>query len=108
SDPSLVAEPNLYRFASCFACGDVVDGGWEIFLKNGYGFGILGVMTRTGRNLAIAEAAQLPAQGLLADRQAKFVEHPLHQINQAPTHHTMDGRYRATPHGLHQRLPLIR
>ena len=33
SDPSLVAEPNLYRFASCFACGDVVDDGGEIFLK---------------------------------------------------------------------------
>ena len=49
-------------------------------------------MARTGRELAIAKRPHLTAQGLLGDREAEFLPDPLHQIDQAPAHHAMDGR----------------
>jgi len=53
---------------------------------------VLGIMARTGRELAIAQSPQLPAQGLLRDREAELLPEPLDQIDQAPAHHAVDGR----------------
>ena len=50
-------------------------------------------MARTGRELAIAQSPQLPAQGLLRDREAELLPEPLDQIDQAPAHHAVDGRH---------------
>src|SRR5690348_10452698 len=49
-------------------------------------------MARTGRELAIVHGPQLPAQGLLGDRDAELLPEPLDQIDQAPAHHAVDGR----------------
>jgi hypothetical protein len=54
------------------------------FFKRLKGGGVLGVVARAGRKLAIAQAAQHPAQRLLADRNAKLGIDPLRQINQPP------------------------
>src|SRR5207302_458560 len=53
------------------------------------GLGVLGVMPRPGRQLAQLQGAQFTAQRLLADRNAKFVEHPLCEVDQPPAHHAM-------------------
>ena len=50
------------------------------------------MMTRAGRELAIAHGAQLPAERLLGDRDAELLEYPLRQIDQPPAHHAMDRR----------------
>ena len=55
-------------------------------------------MTRAGRELAIAHRPQLAAQGLLGDRDPELVEHPLHEIDQAPAHDPVYGRDRAVVH----------
>ena len=52
-------------------------------------------MTRAGRELAIAQSPQLAAQGLLGDRDPELVEHPLHEIDQAPAHDPVNRRDRA-------------
>src|SRR4030095_1549922 len=44
----------------------------------------------------VAHGAQLPAQRLLGDRDAELLENPLCQIDQPPTHHAVDCRYRPT------------
>ena len=41
-------------------------------------------MPRAGGELAITHGAQLPAQGLLGDREAELLEHPLAKINNPP------------------------
>jgi len=52
------------------------------FLKGGLArLGVLGVMLGAGRQLAQAHGAQFAAQRLLADRNAKFLEHPVRQID---------------------------
>jgi hypothetical protein len=56
---------------------------------------VLGIMARTGRELAIAQSPQLPAQGLLRDREAELLPEPLDQIDQAPAHHAVDRRNRS-------------
>ena len=54
------------------------------------------MVARSGRELAVAHGAQLPAECLLGDRDAEFLEDPLRQIDQPPAHHAMDRRDRAT------------
>ena len=41
-------------------------------------------MARPGREFAVAHGAQLPAERLLGDRDAEFLEDPLRQIDQPP------------------------
>jgi hypothetical protein len=71
-------------------------------------FSALSVVTRAGRELAEPHGAQLPAQGLFAQRDAKLLEDPLHEIDQPPAHDAMNGRYRPAlddaPQGVTMRL----
>ena len=53
------------------------------------------MVARSGREFAVAHGAQLPAERLLGDRDAEFLEDPLRQIDQPPAHHAMDRRDRA-------------
>src|SRR5215472_14090111 len=55
----------------------------------------LRMVARSGREFAVAHGAQLPAERLLGDRDAEFLEDPLRQIDQPPAHHAMDRRDRA-------------
>ena len=54
------------------------------------------MVARSGREFAVAHGAQLPAERLLGDCNAEFLEDPLRQIDQPPAHHAMDRRDRAT------------
>ena len=42
-----------------------------------------------------AHLPQLPAERLFGDADIKLVQHPLHQIDHTPSHHAVDGGYRA-------------
>jgi hypothetical protein len=53
---------------------------------------VLGIMARTGRELAVAQSPQFARQRLLGDREAELLPEPLDQIDQAPAHHAVDGR----------------
>jgi hypothetical protein len=64
------------------------------FFERLKGGGILSVMARAGGELAIAQAAQHPAQRLLADGNAKLRIDPLRQIDQPPAHHPVHRRVR--------------
>src|SRR5215207_10742238 len=60
---------------------------------------VLGGVTRAGRELAIAQASQVPAQRRLADRKPEFLPDPQGQILQPPANHPVDRRRRAAlPH----------
>src|SRR5665811_1119895 len=50
------------------------------------------MMTRAGRQLAIAHSAQFAAERLLGDRDTELLEYPLCEIDQPPAHHAMDRR----------------
>ena len=50
------------------------------------------MMARAGRQLAVAQCAQLPAERLLGDRDAELLEYPLCEIDKPPAQHTMDRR----------------
>ena len=63
--------------------------------KNSRGVRVLGVMARTGRELAVAHGPQDSAQGLLGDRHAVILGQDLGQIAQPPPHHTVCGRRRS-------------
>ncbi len=54
------------------------------------------MVARTGREFAVAQGAQLPAERLLGDREAEFLEDPLREIDQPPPHHAVDRWDRAT------------
>ena len=64
------------------------------------------MMARPCCQFAIALGAQVAAQGLLADRHAKLVEQPLHQIDDPPANHAMRSRDRTLFDDLGQR-PLM-
>jgi len=64
--------------------------------------GILPLMARTGRELAIVGLAKDPAHGLRAERDAEFLEHPLHQIDEPPADDTVDGGHRSSLHSRQQ------
>jgi hypothetical protein len=52
-------------------------------------------MARPGRELAKVQGAQLAAQRLLGDRDPELLPDPLHQVDQTPAHHPVNGRDRA-------------
>lgn len=52
------------------------------------------MMPRPGRELAIAEPTQFPAQRVRADRDAKLLPDPLRQIGQPPAYHAVYRRVR--------------
>jgi hypothetical protein len=64
------------------------------------------MVARSCREFAIAHGAQLPAERLLGNRDAEFLEYPLRQINQPPAHHTVHRRDRATLNHAGDGLPL--
>jgi hypothetical protein len=53
---------------------------------------VLGIMARTGRELAIAQSPQFARQRLPGDREAELLPKPGNQIDQSPAHHSVDGR----------------
>src|SRR5262249_62171044 len=55
---------------------------------------------------AVALGSQLPAEVLLGDCDAEFLEDPLRQIDQPPAHHAMHRRDRATLDHAGDGLPL--
>ena len=59
-------------------------------------------MARAGRELAIAQSPHLPAHRLLGDGYVERVKDPLHQVDQTPAHHAVDGRDRPVLHDLLQ------
>jgi hypothetical protein len=52
-------------------------------------------MVGTGRELTISHGAQFPAQCLLGDDDAEFLEDPLTEVDDPPAHDAMHGRDRA-------------
>ena len=52
-------------------------------------------MTGTSRELTISHGAQFPAQCLLGDDDAEFLEDPLAEVDDPPAHDAMHGRDRA-------------
>ena len=48
------------------------------------------MVARTGREFAVAQSAQLPAERLLGDGDAELLEYPLRQIDQPPAHDAVD------------------
>lgn len=47
-------------------------------------------MAWAGREFAVAQGAQLPAERLLGDRDAELLKDPLRQIDQPPAHHAVN------------------
>ena len=52
-------------------------------------------MTGTSRELTISHGAQFPAQCLLGDDDAEFLEDPLAEVDDPPAHDARHGRDRA-------------
>lgn len=50
------------------------------------------MVARTGREFAVAQGAQLPAERLLGDGDAELLEYPMRQIDQPPAHDAVDRR----------------
>ena len=61
------------------------------------------MVTRTGRELAGAHAAQFPAQGLPGDGELKFHENPRAKTCDPPPHHAVIGQCRPLLDPLRQR-----
>src|SRR3954454_11989526 len=57
---------------------------------------VLGIVTGAGRELAIPERAQFPAQRGLAERDLELLPDPHCEILQPPAHHPVDRRHRPT------------
>src|SRR5213075_88754 len=66
----------------------------------------LGMVARTGRQFAVAQGAQFPAERLLGDGDAELLEYPLRQIDQPPAHYAVDSRDRAALDHPHNGLAL--
>src|SRR5215210_882995 len=64
------------------------------------------MVTRTRRELAIAERPHLTAQCLLRYRDPELLPEPLDQINKTPTHHPMHRGDAAIIDARHQRRPV--
>jgi hypothetical protein len=79
----------------------------KVFFKCLDGVGGLGVMARSGGELAVAEAAQLPAQRVGTDREVEFIPDPLRKIDEPPAHHAMDGWHRPGLDDRRERLALL-
>ena len=64
------------------------------------------MVARTGRQFAVAQGAQFPAERLLGDGDAELLEYPLRQIDQPPAHYAVDSRDRAALDHPHNGLAL--
>src|SRR5262249_31260112 len=96
ADACLVGEPDFYRVAvERLGARGFLQAHGEAFLKSLNRALRWRMGPRSGRELAVAHGAQLPAERLLGDRDAEFLEDPLRQIDQPPAHHAMDRRDRA-------------
>ena len=62
------------------------------FFKRDHSIRVLRVMPRPRRQSAVAHRTQIPAERLLADRDAIPLHHPLGQITQPPANHTVHRR----------------
>ena len=69
-------------------------GGQEDFFKSGNRLAVLRMMPGPCRQLAIAHRPHDPAEGLFAGGDAVGGVEPLRQIDQPPTHHSIDRRHR--------------
>ena len=76
------------------------------FFKSLQRLRVLGIVTRAGRELAIAERAQFPAQRRLAERDPELLPDPQGEILQPPAHHAVDRRRRAALDDVRQGLAL--
>ena len=101
-DARLILPPQLYRCVWGKAFANLRQTGGEVFLKSGNILRALPLMAWCGRQLAIAQSAQLAAQCLLGDRQAELIAYPLCQIDQPPTNNPVRRRYRPGFHDLYQ------
>ncbi len=54
------------------------------------------MVTRPGREFAVAHGAQFPAERLLGDGDTELFKDPLREIDQPPAHHAVNRRDRAT------------
>jgi len=64
------------------------------------------MVARPGGEPHIAQLLELAADGGLVERHRELFVQPLHQVDQAPSHDTMDRRDRPALHRLDQRTPL--
>jgi hypothetical protein len=71
------------------------------------GLRVLGVMARTGRELAVAHRPQDPAQGLLGNRHAVILGQDLGQIAEPPAYHAVSGGNRPLFDQRLEDVPLI-
>lgn len=67
---------------------------------------VLGMVARPRREFDVTQLLQLAADGGLVERDGKLVMEPLGQINQPPTHHSVDCRDRAALDDIDQCLAL--
>ena len=65
------------------------------------------MMAGTGRELAVAHGAQLPAQGLLGDLHPELLPDPLAEVDETPAHDPVDGRGRPGLDQVGQRLAVL-
>ena len=96
ADAGLVGEPDLYggRLDALLAPDLVQARGKAFFNSLDRALSLL-VMTGTSRELTISHGAQFPAQCLLGDDDAEFLEDPLAEVDDPPAHDAMHGRDRA-------------
>src|SRR3954464_7066421 len=90
-NPGLIGEPDLDRLAINRLC-DFLQAGGKVFFKSRHHGLALGVMARTGRELAIVHGPQLARQRLLGEGKAELLPEPRDQVDQTPAHHAVDGR----------------
>ena len=64
------------------------------------------MMTRPGREPAIAHVTQFAAERLLGHAHLERVGQPLHQIDHAPAHHAVNGWDRSVLDG-HSKRPMV-
>ena len=65
------------------------------------------MVARAGGDFPVAERLHLAAHGRLAERDAEFLPDPLHQIDQPPANHPVDGRDRAALDNTRERPTLV-
>lgn len=100
----MVAEPDLYvAGANAELAREALRGArGRSFHRFDRSFG-LGVVSRAGQKLAIAERADLTAQRRLGDADMEQISKPLAWVDQPPARHVVDNWDRPVLDGLHQR-----
>src|SRR3954471_20875277 len=94
-DPGLVPEPDLYPVAIRSPCrARSHPGARGTLFKSVDRSRGLGMMAGAGRELAIAERTQDPAQRCLAHRDPELLPDPHRQVFQSPAYDSMDRKHR--------------